>query len=88
MDDAINRKVNVTLTIRQLTEAMLCMRQVRMQYERERESWAKLSLEKNPDGTPTYKNAKRNVEYFDWKLSKIQKNRKLLDGKTREEEQA
>lgn len=51
-----------------------------MQYERSRESWAKLSLERNPDGTPKYKNAERNVEYLDKKISEFKEIRRVLDG--------
>ena len=84
----VNRKVNVTLTIWQLVEVTTIMQLAKMQCERERESWAKLSLEKDPDGTPKFKNAVRNVECLDKKISEIEEIIRLLDGKTREEEQA
>lgn len=80
MENARNKKISVTLTIEQQCEVYSCVLQVQMQYERSRESWAKLSLERNPDGTPKYKNAERNVEYLDKKISEFKEIRRVLDG--------
>lgn len=42
--------------------------------EREREAWEELSKEMNEDGTPKFKNAKSNAEYYadlEFKLKEI-----------------
>lgn len=77
MNDKIITKT-LTLTLEQLFEIEDCMIIAKERCKREREVWAKASLEKNPDGTPTYKNAKSNAEYFDEKISKINEIMKML----------
>lgn len=77
MNDKIITKT-LTLTLEQLCEIEDCMIIAKVQRESDRKVFAELSLEKNPDGTPTYKRAVGNVEYLDKKISKINEIMKML----------
>ncbi len=85
--DNSEKKISVTMTIEQWCEVYSCVLQEQKQYERNREAWARLSLEKNPDGTPTYKNAKRNVECLDMKISELKELRRVLNGEVGKREE-
>ena len=46
----------------------------------ELEAWEKLSLEKNEDGTPTFKNAQSNIEFWRGMIEDIEAIRESIDG--------
>ncbi len=82
MDVTRDTKKSVTLTIGQLSEVSDCIRMAQMRCKHERDFWMRLSLEKGSDGTPKYKNAQRNIEYLDEKISEFKEIRRVLDGDT------
>lgn len=45
----------------------------------EREAWEKLAKEMNEDGTPKFKNAKSNAEYYTDLEFKLEEIRNVLD---------
>lgn len=76
--DMRNKTKNITLTLEQSVEAVICMEHELLEYERALEYWAKKSLEKGPDGTPTYEDAESNMEYYNDRISTIKEIIKML----------
>lgn len=80
MKDYENTERSVTLTNGQwnlLTTYLLMTTQHR---KGEREAWEKLSEEKEADGTPTFKNAASNAEWYARLEVELEKMRKVIDG--------
>lgn len=74
------RERAVTLTNDQWT-TLTCYILMSTQHRKgEREAWEKLAAEKNDDGTPTFKNAASNAEYYAELDAKLDAIRAAIDG--------
>lgn len=72
------RKVELT---NEQINTLVCYILRTTQYRKgEREAWEELAKEMNEDGTPKFKNAKSNAEYYVELEDKLEEIRKVLDG--------
>lgn len=77
--DYANEKRVITMTHEQaslLTSYILMTTQYR---RREAEAWAKLAEEREPDGTPSFKNAKSNADFYRELDGKLEEIRHIID---------
>lgn len=66
--------MKVELTKEQVNTLVCYILMTTQHREKEREAWEELSKEMNEDGTPKFKNAKSNAEYYadlEFKLEEI-----------------
>lgn len=66
--------MKVELTNEQVNTLVCYILMTTQHREKEREAWKELSKEMNEDGTPKFKNAKSNAEYYadlEFKLEEI-----------------
>lgn len=56
--------MNVELTQEQVNTLVCYILMTTQHREREREAWEELAKEMNEDGTPKFKHAKSNAEYY------------------------
>lgn len=76
--DYSDRKKAVTLASRQwdaLTAYLLMSTKYR---EGERDAWRRLSAEKNADGTPVYKNAESNADFWEELTGQLEEIRRAV----------
>lgn len=71
--------MNVELT-REQRNTLACYILMTTQYRKgEREAWEKLAKEMNEDGTPTFKNAESNAEYYTDLELRLEEIKNILD---------
>lgn len=71
--------MKVELTKEQVNTLICYILMTTQHREREREAWEELSKEMNEDGTPKFKNAKSNVEYYADLEFRLEEIRNVLD---------
>lgn len=71
--------MKVELTQEQVNTLVCYILMTTQHREREREAWEELSKEMNEDGTPKFKNAKSNAEYYADLEFKLEEIRNALD---------
>lgn len=71
--------MKVELTKEQVNTLVCYILMTTQHREREREAWEELSKEMNEDGTPKFKNAKSNAEYYADLEFKLEEIRNVLD---------
>lgn len=71
--------MNVELTNEQVN-TLVCYILMTTQYrKKEREAWEKLAKKMNEDGTPTFKNAESNAEYYADLELRLEEIKNILD---------
>ena len=74
-----NQEKTVTMTNAQWNR-LVCYLLTSTQYrEGERDAWAKLAEEKNPDGSPVFKHAASNAEYWKDVCNDLEKIKAAID---------
>lgn len=71
--------MKVELTKEQVNTLICYILMTTQHREKEREAWEELSKEMNEDGTPIFKNAKSNAEYYADLEFKLEEIRNVLD---------
>lgn len=71
--------MKVELTNEQVNTLVCYILMTTQHREKEREAWEELSKEMNKDGTPKFKNAKSNAEYYADLEFKLEEIRNVLD---------
>ncbi len=70
---------NITLTAED-ANLLVCYILMTTQYRRgEVDAWAKLAEEKNEDGTPVFKNAQSNSEWWEKACARLESIKKIID---------
>lgn len=78
-EDWGRQEKTVTMTNAQWNR-LVCYLLTSTQYrEGERDAWAKLAEEKNPDGTPVFKHAASNAEYWKEVCDDIERIKEIID---------
>ena len=79
LEDWSNAERSVTLTNDQWN-TLTCYLLMSTNYRKgEQEAWERLSTEKNEDGTPVFKNAASNANYYAKLEVELEKIRKVID---------
>lgn len=71
--------MNVELTQEQVNTLVCYILMTTQHREKEREAWEELAKEMNEDGTPKFKNAKSNAEYYAKLEEKLTEIKIILD---------
>lgn len=77
--DITMEKKTVELTKDQLNTIVCYILMTTQHRKSEREAWEKLAQEKNEDGTPAFKNAQSNAEYYAELETKLTTIKEILD---------
>ena len=77
--DITMEKKTVELTKDQLNTLVCYILMTTQHRKGEREAWEKLAQEKNEDGSPTFKNAQSNAEYYAELETKLTTIKEILD---------
>ncbi len=72
-------KRTVELTSDQLNTLVCYILMTTQHRKGEREAWQSLAKEKNEDGTPVFKNAQSNAEYYEELETNLDEIKEILD---------